>query len=318
MEISGFCSRCNSRKAITDVESGEIVCGCCGLVITEKILDQGPEWRTFSSEELESRKRTGDPTSLGRHDRSLTTVISKADRDSTGRVLNPAVRDSMHRLRIWNARTQARASGERPLRRALMELDKLKDKMALPEATAEKTAYIYRKAVKHGLNKGRSINAVLAAALYIACRESGQHRRIKEIAKISNLTQKEIARSYRMLVLELDLKVPQADPIKCVNVIANRGRLSEKTKRKAIDLMKKVIKTKVSSGKDPMGLAASVIYLASLKTGEVVTQKGLAATAGVTEVTVRNSCKNLAESLKMNYDRRNKKWMRPRIASISC
>lgn len=318
MEISGFCSGCNSRKTITDVESGEIVCGSCGLVITEKILDQRPEWRTFSSEEFESRKRTGGPTSLGRHDRSLTTVISKVDRDSTGRVLDPVVRDSMYRLRMWNTRTQTRAPGERPLRRALMELDKLKDKMALPGVTAEKTAYIYRKAVKHGLNKGRSISAVLAAALYIACRESGQHWRIRAIAKISNIPQKEIARSYRMLVLELDLKVPQVDPVKCINIVANRGQLSEKTKRKAIKLMKKVTKTKISSGKDPMGLAASVIYLTSLETGEAITRKGLAATAGVTEVTVRNTCKNLAESLELNYDRRNKKSMRSGLASVSC
>ncbi len=318
MEISGFCSGCNSRKAITDVESGEIVCGSCGLVITEKILDRRPEWRAFAGDEFESRKRTGDPTSLGRHDRGLTTVISKADRDSTGRILDPEVRYSMHRLRMWNARTQTDAPGERTLRRALMELDKLRDKMGLPEAIVEKTAYIYRKALKHGLNKGRPIASILAAALYIACRDSGQDRRIREIAKISNITQKEVARSYRVLVLGLDLKLPQVDPIKCVNIIANRSQLSENTKREAIKLMKNVVKTNISVGKDPMGLAASVLYMTSLKTGESITQKELARTAGVTEVTVRNRCKNLAESLNMNYNKQNKKLIRPRLGSVSC
>ena len=138
------------------------------------------------------------------------------------------------------------------------------------------------------------------------CRESGQERRIREIAKISNIAQKEIAKCYRMLVLGLDLKVPQADPIKCINIIANRGQLSEKSKRVAIKLMKKVVKTKISSGKDPMGLAASVLYMACLETGEAITQKELARTAGVIEVTVRNKCKNLGESLKLNYNRRYK------------
>jgi transcription initiation factor TFIIB len=219
---------------------------------------------------------------------------------------------------MWNARTQTDAPGERALRHALMELDKLRDKMALPEATTEKTAYIYRKALKHGLNKGRPISAVLAAALYIACRESGQDRRIREIAKISNITQKEIARSYRMLVLGLDLKIPLPDPIKCINIIANRGQLSEKTKREAIRLMKEVVKTKISAGKDPMGLAASVLYMACLETGEAKPQKELARTAGVTEVTVRNRCKNLSESLNLNYYRRNKKLIRPRLRSARC
>jgi transcription initiation factor TFIIB len=315
MEITGFCSGCNSGKTITDEESGEIICGSCGLVITEKIVDPRAEWRAFTGDEFESRKRTGDPISLRRHDGGLATVISKANRDSTGRILDPAVRNSVQRLRMWNARAQINAPGERALRNALMELDKLKDKLALPEATAEKTAYIYRKAMKHGLNKGRSINAVLASALYIACRESGHDRRIREIAKISNISQKEIAKCYRMLVLGLDLKIPQADPIKCINLIANRGQLSEKSKRVAIMLMKKVVTT-ISSGKDPMGLAASVLYMACLETGEAITQKELARTAGVTEVTVRSRCKDL-ESLKLNYDGRYKKLIRPRLGAAS-
>jgi transcription initiation factor TFIIB len=44
---------------------------------------------------------------------------------------------------------------------------------------------------------------------------------------------------------------------------------------------------------DPMGLAASILYLSSIKTGEVVSQMSVARAAGVTEVTVRNRFKDL-------------------------
>ena len=44
-----------------------------------------------------------------------------------------------------------------------------------------------------------------------------------------------------------------------------------------------------------MGIAASVLYLTSLKNGENITQKHIANVAGVTEVTIRNRAKDLKD-----------------------
>ena len=65
--------------------------------------------------------------------------------------------------------------------------------------------------------------------------------------------------------------------MKCIAKVANRVKLSEKTKRHATQIMSNVTKEEISAGKDPMGLAASVLYLSSLKNGEVVTQSTIAA-----------------------------------------
>jgi transcription initiation factor TFIIB len=37
------CPECRSNELITDIDSGEIVCSNCGLVIKDIILDQKPE-----------------------------------------------------------------------------------------------------------------------------------------------------------------------------------------------------------------------------------------------------------------------------------
>jgi transcription initiation factor TFIIB len=230
----------------------------------------------------------------------LSTVIGKSDKDASGRGLDTAMRATMERLRTWDFRTQAHTPTDRNLRHAFSQLDILKDKLGLPDAATEKTAYIYRKAQERGMVRGRTISGVLSAAAYIACRETGISRTLSDIAGVSNIKRKELARTYRLLVFELDLKIPMVDPMKCIAKVANKANLSERTKRQAITIMNKITKSGVSAGKDPMGLAASVLYLSCLNTGESISQMNIADASGVTEVTIRNRFKDLKSQLHLN------------------
>jgi transcription initiation factor TFIIB len=296
MQTSITCSICNnnSGQIITDTESGEIICRNCGMVMLDNVQETRPEWRSFTTDDSNNtRSRTGMPTSLARHDKGLATIIGRANKDASGQVLDAAMRTTMERLRTWDFRTQAHTSTDRNLRQAFSELNRLKDKLGLPDSVIEKTAYIYRKVQERGLVRGRTISSVLAAAAYIACREMGMSRTLDDIAHLNNIKHKELARTFRLLVLELDLKVPMIDPMKCVVKVANKAKLSEKTKRQAMNIMHDIIKTGVSAGKDPMGLAGSVIYMSSINTGETITQMDIADAAGVTEVTIRNRYKDI-------------------------
>jgi transcription initiation factor TFIIB len=296
MQTSITCSSCNNNtgQIITDTESGEIICRNCGRVMLDNVQESRPEWRSFTTDEVNNtRSRTGMPTSLARHDKGLATIIGRANKDASGQVLDAAMRTTMERLRTWDFRTQAHTYTDRHLRQAFSELDRLKDKLGLPDSVIEKTAYIYRKVQERGLVRGRTISSVLAAAAYIACREMGMSRTLDDIADLNNIKHKELARTFRLLVLELDIKVPMIDPMKCVVKVANKAKLSEKTKRQAMNIMNSIIKSGASAGKDPMGLAGSVIYMSSLNTGETITQMDIADAAGVTEVTIRNRYKDI-------------------------
>ena len=164
----------------------------------------------------------------------------------------------------------------------------------------EKTAYLYRKAQEKSLVKGRSTSAILAAALYASCREMGASRTLRDIAAGTDVKRKDISRSYRILVLELDIKVPLVDPMKCIAKIANQTGISEKTKRVAMKTMNELVEMEISAGKLPMGLAAAVLYMSCLKNGENKTQRDIADAAGVTEVTIRNRFKDLKNRLELN------------------
>lgn len=293
-------------RTITDYESGEIICSNCGLVISDKIQSNGPERRNFEHSETlfgsgtkTYRQRTGSPISLANYDKGLYTVIGKTDHDVNGKQLDPLVRYSMHKIRIYDMRTQS-TFRDRNRRRAFVELDKLKNKLGLSDAIIEKTAYIYRKAEKRGIIRGRTVPSILAASLHIACREAEVPNTLKEIAKASNIRLKSLSKDYRLLLTELDLKVPNNDLIHCVFKVGNALQMTEKTKRRAIelvDLINKKDRNTYTSGKDPMGLAATALFVASANNGENMTQREIANAAGLTAVTIRCRLKEIGKYL---------------------
>src|ERR671933_2771701 len=267
---STFCSICNrSDRIVTDPESGEIICSICGMVLSDKVEDTSHlERHIFSKggQIDETNARTGAPTSLARHDMGLATIIGRRDRDASGQKIDSSINSTMQRLRAWDFRIHLSRSSDRNLNTAFKLLNTLKDRLGLSDAIVEKVAYIYRKAQERGFVRGRTISSVLAAAVYITCRDLEVPKTMKDIAAASNLKRKDIARTYRQLILELDYKVPNPDPIKCI-------------------------------AKVPMGLAATVLYISCIKAGENISQKDISSAAGVTEVTLRNRFKDLRDHL---------------------
>jgi transcription initiation factor TFIIB len=290
------CKTCYKfADVITDVESGETICTNCGMVMSndKSLQHTTPEWRAFDANQMRDRSRVGMPMTLTRHDKGLSTVIGKPDKDASGQGLDSSTRSMMQRLRMWDYRIQVSTPTDRNLKNAFQKLDRLKGKLGLPDNVIEKAAYIYRKVQQQGMVKGRTIAATLAASIYVASREAGVPRTLTEIASLSNISHKELSRVYRLIVLNLDLKVPMVDPVKCIAKIANKMEISEKTKRHAMSYMHNVITSGIAAGKDPMGLAGAVLYLSCIRGDEHRTQLDVAAASGVTEVTLRNRCKEL-------------------------
>jgi transcription initiation factor TFIIB len=287
------CLRCGKNSLLTDESTGEEFCSKCGFVITEKTQASGPEWRSFQKDGGSDPTRTGAPSSLTIHDMGLSTVINPINKDASGKPLSTSMRSTIERLRTWDNRSQTHEPVDRNLRQALGELNKLKDKVAVSANVLEKAAYIYRKALEKKLVRGRSISAMIAASLYAACRDTETPRTLKDIADAANVKRKDISRCYRLLHFELELKMPVVDSIQCIARISSKLKISEKTKRYAIKVLKDAQERKESAGKDPMGLAATALYLSCVKNGVSITQRDLAEAAGVTEVTIRNRYKGL-------------------------
>ncbi len=305
-ELLETCPECGSFRLIVDYRRAEYVCQDCGLVLEDTYIDLGPDWRAFDGEEKAKRVRTGGPITYTIHDRGLTTIIDWRNQDFYGNPIPIRNKAWFFRLRRWQRRVRISNATERNLTFALSELDRMASALGLPKSVREIAALLYRRALAKNLTRGRSIEGVVAAILYAACRKAGILRTLDEIASYSKLhrrrsshraDRKEIGRSYRIIARELGLKLMPASSSDYVPKFCTALNLNGNVMRKAIDIIKIAEERDLTSGKGPASIAAAAIYIASILTGERRTQKEIAEVAGVTEVTIRNRYRELAEKL---------------------
>ena len=290
-----------SNLIVTDPNTGELIRKDTGEVISDNVLSLEKEWRSFDSEASDITARVGAPTSLAFHDKGLSTKIGNETTDASGNVIDSATQMRMGRLRLWNNRSQNHSPAERNLQQAFSMLSRIKDRLGLPHHVTEKAAYTYRKAQERGLIRGDTIGSVLAASIYVAVRQSGVPRTLDDISEISDIKPGEVARSYRRIVSELDIKVPLIDPRKYIVKIANNIDFDEKIRRKALELMEQTQKKNLAVGKDPISIAASILYIVNLSERKPKTQAEIATAAGITEVTVRNRSRELRKKLDASH-----------------
>ena len=272
---------CSESIIITDYETGEMFCQNCGMILQEKITDVKKEEESFTQNQHM-------PTSLTMHDMGLSTIIGKSNHDFVGKPLGYEMKKSMKRMRVWDSQSQVKTTAERNLRSALYEMLKLKEKLALSDAVIERAAYFYRKAAKARLIRGRTIKSIVGACMYAACRDMDTTRTIIEIADHLQERRKLIAKSYRMLFQNLRLTVSVPDPINSIIKFANNLQLSETTKRDAIKIFDTLKEKELTAGKKPDAIAASVIYMACIRTNVTLSQSKISRISGISGVTIRN------------------------------
>jgi transcription initiation factor TFIIB len=288
---SSHCSHCGGAHFISDYEAGEMICVECGLVISDKIIDKGPEWRAFSYEEISSRSRASGVNSTLLN-KSIPTRFT-GTRDGTGKLLDAKTLAQMNRLKTYDNRSRRDDTLSRNMSIAMTELDRLSAILQLPELIKSQAAQIYRKALENDMIRGRSIDAFIAASIYAACRIQKMPRSLKTISGASNRDYSDVARTYRLLIRLMEIKIPIDDSLKFVTGIASRLKLEPSTERRAVEILRVAKIRQGLSGKEPRGVAAAALYIACLETDSRRTQKEFAVAAGTTEVTLRNRMKGL-------------------------
>ena len=197
----------------------------------------------------------------------------------------------------WQRRVRISDATERNLVIALSALDRMASTLGLPRTVRETAAMIYRKAAMKKLVRGRSIEGVTAVAVYAACRQCLVPRTLDEISNIANISKKEIGRTYRYVSRELRLKLLPTSPEDYISRFCSKLKLSSDVQAKTLEILKEAAHRELTSGRGPSGMAAASLYIASVLCGERRTQREVADVAGVTEVTIRNRYKEIAEKL---------------------
>jgi len=294
-----LCIECGNNNLISDDSRGEIICNNCGLVITQKIIDSGPEWRAFSSEEANRKVRVGAPTTLTLHDKGLSTMIGWKNKDAFGKIISPKMKAEVYRLRKWHVRTRTNKSIDRNLAYAMNELDRFSSQLNLSKDLKESSAHIYRKMANKNLIRGRSIEAMLIASIYAACRLNFIPKTLDDFIEFACVDKKKIARCYRLILNELRINIQVSSPINFIPRFCAELNLSGSTQNRAAEILKLAKKFRITAGKAPTGLAGAALYVAAIQEGERRTQKEISIAAGVTEATIRNRYKELVNQLKL-------------------
>lgn len=297
--FSNLCPECGKNNLISDESRGEIICNYCGLVLNQRIIDSGPEWRAFSSEEANRKVRVGAPTTLTLHDKGLSTMIGWRNKDAFGKNITPKMKADVYRLRKWHVRTRTNKSIDRNLAYAMNELDRFSSQLNMSKELKESAAHIYRKMVLKNLIRGRSIEAMLIASIYAACRINCVPKTIDDFIEFASVDKKKIARCYRLILSELKISIKVSSPINFIPRFCAELNLSGSTQNRAAEILKLAKKFRITAGKAPTGLAGAALYVAAIQEGERRTQREISLAAGVTEATIRNRYKELVNHLKM-------------------
>ncbi len=287
------CPECGGINLKVNEDVGEVICRDCGLVIEDKMIDFGQEWREFE-DKANSRRRTGQALTYTKYDKGLGTSIGQS-----GDIyqLGTKERNKYFRLKKWQYRVSTAI--ERNLKLALAELKRVSSFLKLPKQVDEEAARIYHMAVQRGLVRGRSMESVVAGSLYAACRRNEVPRTLDELSEASGIEKKEVGRTYRFITRELGIRILPSDPVDYLPRFVSSLNLSADTQSKAVELLNKATKAELTSGRGPTGIAAAALYVAALLNNEKRTQREVADVAGVTEVTIRNRYKELLNVLKL-------------------
>ncbi|MGI0062534.1 MAG: transcription initiation factor IIB, partial [Nitrosotalea sp.] len=259
---------CQGSSIITDNISGEVLCSLCGQVLEEKSLEANPLYG-YDPMEFMAKKSSGSINSLTMFDMNMTTIMS--NKDCMGKPLSWTAKNEFYRLKILNTRNTI-ASKNKTLRSALLFLNMLQAKLGMPDSVTENSAHLYRKAVKIKLTVGRKSKNIMCACVYASCKQSMVPRTILEISLVSNIGKKDIARTYRSLVEKLELQISPFNSKEFLTRIANETKISEKSRRNALEILDAIEKVGMIHGKNPKALAAASLYLSCILNAEQKTQ----------------------------------------------
>jgi transcription initiation factor TFIIB len=293
----GVCVGCGQSLFTKDYARGEHTCTVCGLVLSERITDKGPEWRAFTADERNSRARTGAPATLTIADKGLATMIDWRNRDASGKALTSSTRADIYRMRKWHIRSRLHSSEHRNLSVAMSEMERLSSQLGIPRDVRETSASIYRKTLAKRLVRGRSIESVVAASIYLACRIHRIPRRLDEVASETSLDRKKIGQSVRLIVTQTNLNVPLPSAKDLIPRLSSDLFLEGRTVKKATEIIKEAKERYITMGKDPGGIAGAALYIAGILEDDRRTQREIANVSRVTEVTIRNRYKELVRVL---------------------
>jgi transcription initiation factor TFIIB len=293
------CPECNASLVSSD--GHEKVCSDCGLVVEDQAIDHGKEWREFSDQDREKRRRTGSGLTELRHDRGFSTKM-QGKRDAKGNTISASKQRKLRRLQKLNSQAKAPTQSDRTLRQGITEICRMASALGLPDHIQKVSVRLYRQVLDEGVHLGHSIEAFATACLYASARVNDVPRTLDEFKPVSRVPLSKVRTAYRNLIRGLPIEVPPPSAEQYLSRFISRLGLSEGDsqllEKRTRDILEEYDRTEACSDRAPASIAAGAIYLAGQQLGDVSpSQADVADAADVTPNTIRNIFHPLRDSL---------------------
>lgn len=285
LNVKLLCPDCRNPtpNIVEEFASGDLVCGDCGLVLTGKVIDTRSEWRTFANDDGDDPSRVGAASNPLLNGSQLDTVISKDDGGSG------MARDL--------SKLQSRSTvvkGEKNLLAGYKEIQALGDKMGLTKLIVDVAKQYYKMVEDKKLLRGKSTESILAACIFLGCRQESVPRTFKEICVWTGVPKKELGRAFKALSKHVDGVQPKTMSSEdLMSRFCSSLGLPIDVQKAAVDLTKIAKENGALAGKSPVSVAAACIYLVCHLFGHPKATKDVAHVAGVSDVTIKNAYKYL-------------------------
>lgn len=277
------CSDCGeSKNIIEDYRNGYNVCGRCGCVVGDRLIEEGSEWRSFGDSNKADPSRVGSASNPFLESEQLDTMISTGQGSNSYALAKMQMKSYMR-------------GPDRALKNGLNLITAFSERAFICKTIINRAHYIFKSVDEKKLLKGKNLEGSVAACIYIACKLEGASRTLKEISVITGVQKREIGRCYKLIAAEVDTKgmVPSAD---IVARFCSDLNLNLKMQKVATDISKRVQEAGCLTGRSPDSIAAAVIYLVTNLFPELrEVQRDIQYVTNVTEVTIKNIYKELVQ-----------------------
>lgn len=261
------CPECGSKNLQHNPELGEIICNDCGFVVADAIPRQ--------EEEFEGQvQHTARPTTSSAGTGVIPTL--KGRKVKKGWVVS-------HREGI--------------VHRAWQCIDGVASHLKIPESIIKESIRIFKIVHSKDLCVGRVMKPIALACLYVACKTYEYPRKIEDVAEWGMADKKDIMNAYKMIKKNIDVNIPLVDLQEYVMKTASDMGFRSGRMGYIIDIYNRIKKKGLTSGKNPKSLAAVVLFITSKVYNMGLTQRQIAQTTGVIELTVRKRVKEIVEKL---------------------
>ncbi|KAM6496114.1 Cyclin-like protein [Amanita muscaria] len=284
-----ICPECRdpNPNIVEEFGSGDLVCGTCGLVLGDRIVDTRSEWRTFANDEGDDPSRVGaatDPLMEGME--QLDTVISFRD-GGTG---------IARELQRAASRSQSSRS-ERNLLTAFRDISSWCDQFSLPKTISDIAKQLYKRSDEEKLLRGKPLDAVIAACIFIACRQAHVPRTFREICNLTNVSKKVLGQCYKALEQAFNL-TPGASattqtlsntsgPENLLVRYCNHLDLPANVQSICSDIIVAAREHGIADGRSPVSIAGGAIYFTCHLLGKHKSVRDISTVAGVSEGTIK-------------------------------